>query len=282
MRRSSSSRPDKVCFSISSLPIGMLSLPACSSNSASQNRNFGAQSARISLCSTVVRRQFSGTRIAPRRASANSNTSISGLLYPRYAMRSPLATASLLLTNSMRCHRSRYVQSFPSKWIATLDGNCAAQRSMMREKFNSVVRLAELVERFAADAVEAQLGGPRQHQGAAARIAVQALERQRLEHGLPAAGADRQPADVVGVFHDRELRRVGAQARVLGRIDARVLEHAQEEGGGPSRRRCSGRARFPAPPCTACPASTARAWPPCKARRSSAPRRTARQRSSCR
>src|SRR5439155_575818 len=85
-------------------------------------RHFGAQSARISLCSTVVRRQFSGTRIAPRRASANSNTSISGLLYPRYAMRSPLATASLLLTNSMRCHRSRYVQSFPSKWIATLDG----------------------------------------------------------------------------------------------------------------------------------------------------------------
>src|SRR5438046_4872053 len=159
MRRSSSSRPDKVCFSISRLPIGMPSFLACSSTSASQNRNFGAQSARSSLCSAAVRRQFSGTRIAPSRASANSNTSISGLLYPRYAMRSPFATASLPLTKSMHCHRSRYVQSFPSKWIATLDGNCAAQRSMMREKFNSVVRLAELVERFAADAVEAQLGG---------------------------------------------------------------------------------------------------------------------------
>src|SRR6266513_1973897 len=232
MRRSSSSRPDKVCFSLSSLPIGMPSLLACSSNSASQNRNFGAQSARISLCSTVVRRQFSGTRIAPSRASANSNTSISGLLYPRYAMRSPLATASLLLTNSMRCHRSRYVQSFPSKWIATLDGHCAAQRSMMREKFNSVVRLAGLVERLAADAIEAQLGGPWQHQRSAARIAVQALERQRLEHRLPAAGADRELAEVVGVFHDRELRRVGAQPRVLRRIDARVLEHAQEQATG--------------------------------------------------
>src|SRR2546422_8318064 len=76
--------------------------------------------------------------------------------------------------------------------MAILDGNCAAQRSMMRARFNSLVRFSGLVERFAADAVEAQLGGPRQHQGAAARIAVQALERQRLEHGLPAAGADRQ------------------------------------------------------------------------------------------
>src|SRR6266851_6591190 len=232
MRRSSSSRPDKFCFSLSSLPIGMPSFPACSSNSGSENRNFGAQSTRISLCSAAVRRQFSGTRIAPSRASANSNTSISGLLYPRYAIRSPFATASFLLMKSMRCHRARYVQSFPSKWMATLDGNCAAQRSMMRERFNSVVRLAGLVERLAADAVEAQLGGPRQHQGTAARIAVQALERQRLEHRLPAAGADRQPAEVVGVFHDRELRCIGAQSRVLGRIDARVLEHAQEEAAG--------------------------------------------------
>src|SRR5882672_11314917 len=213
-------------------PRGMPNFLPCSSNSGSEKRNLGEQSARISLCSAAVRRQFSGTRIAPSRASANSNTSISGLLYPRYATRSPFATASLLLAKSMRCQRSRYVQSFPSKWIATLDGNCAAQRSMMRARFNSIVRFSGLVERFAADAVEAQLGGPRQHQGSAARIAVQALERQRLEHRLPAAGADRQPADVVGVFHDRELRRIGAQARVLGRIDARVLEHAQEEGAG--------------------------------------------------
>src|SRR5205807_5437303 len=232
MRRSSSSRPDKACFSVSSLPSGMPSFLACSSNSASQNRNVGAQSARISLCSAAVRRQFSGTRIAPSRASANSNASISGLLYPRYAIRSPFATASLLLMKSMRCHRSRYVQSFSSKWMATLDGHCAAQRSMMREKFNSVVRLAGLVERLAADAIEAQLGGPRQHQGSAARIAVQALERQRLEHRLPSAGADRELAQVVGVFHDRELRRVGAQPRVLGRIDARVLEHAQQPPAG--------------------------------------------------
>src|SRR5262245_35276282 len=66
----------------------------------------------------------------------------------------------------------------------------------------SVIRFAGLVERLAADPVEAQLRRPGQHQRAAPRIAVQALERQVLQHRLPAASADREPAQLVRVFHD--------------------------------------------------------------------------------
>src|SRR5687768_4297245 len=70
-----------------------------------------------------------------------------------------------------------------------------ARDPLVRGSKASIVRFTRLIERFAAGAVEAQLRGPRQHQGAAARVAVHALERQRLEHRLPAAGADGEAAD---------------------------------------------------------------------------------------
>src|SRR5947208_7396522 len=86
--------------------------------------------------------------------------------------------------------------------------------------FALVVGLARLVERFAADAIEAELGSPGKHESTAARVAVKALERERFQHRLAAAGADGERADRVGVLHDRVLRRVGPQASLLGRIDA--------------------------------------------------------------
>src|SRR5438270_10144173 len=83
-----------------------------------------------------------------------------------------------------------------------------------------VVRLAGLVERLAADAIEAEFGGPWQHQRAAAAVAIDALQRQRFQHGLTATGADRQRRDLVGALHRGILRGVSAQHLLLARIRA--------------------------------------------------------------
>src|SRR5262245_11319276 len=98
--------------------------------------------------------------------------------------------------------------SKPWKCSATLDGKCSAHRSTIRARL--IVRLARFVERLAADTIEAQLGGPGQHQGATARVAIQTLERQALQHGLAAAGSDRESAERIGVLHDGVLRRISA------------------------------------------------------------------------
>src|SRR6476661_10061130 len=64
---------------------------------------------------------------------------------------------------------------------------------------SSLVRFARLVQRLAPEPVEADFGRPRQHERAATAVAVDALERQALQHGLAAAGADRLGRDGVGV-----------------------------------------------------------------------------------
>ncbi len=62
---------------------------------------------------------------------------------------------------------------------AGLSGVNAAFRSMRSERsiFELVVRFAGLVQRFAADAVETEFGGPWQHQRAAAAVAINPLQR---------------------------------------------------------------------------------------------------------
>ena len=96
------------------------------------------------------------------------------------------------------------------KRIAGLSGAKAALRSMRSERSMSLARnrieaqpslvlFARLVQRLAAEPVEANLRGPRQHQRAAAAIAIDALERQVLEHCQAAAGADRLGGDRIRI-----------------------------------------------------------------------------------
>src|ERR1700686_5380772 len=96
---------------------------------------------------------------------------------------------------------------------AGLSGVNAAWRAMRSERsmFELVVRFAVLVQCFPADAVETEFGGPWQHQRAAAAVTVHALQRQRFQHRLAAAGTYRQRRDLVGAFHRGILRGVGTQ-----------------------------------------------------------------------
>src|SRR6187455_400426 len=97
----------------------------------------------------------------------------------------------------------------PAKWIAGLSGANAALRSIRSERsMTSVVLLTRLVQRLAPEAIEANLRGPRQHQRAAAAVAIDALERQILQHRLAAASADRLRGERVRVLHHCVLRRV--------------------------------------------------------------------------
>src|SRR3954465_306884 len=109
----------------------------------------------------------------------------------------------------MRSVRAAYVRVAAAKWTAALSGANAALRSMRSERsMTSVVLLARLVQRLAAEAIEADLGGPRQHPRAAAAIAIDAFQGQALEHRLAAAGANGLRGECVGVLHHGELRRV--------------------------------------------------------------------------
>src|SRR5258708_16853949 len=101
--------------------------------------------------------------------------------------------------------------------IAGLLGANASFHSMRSERsiFELVVRRAGLVQRLAADAVETEFGGPRQHQRAAAAVAIDPLQRQRFQHRLSTAGADRKRPELVGAFHLGILRRVSAQPLLL-------------------------------------------------------------------
>jgi hypothetical protein len=68
---------------------------ACSvaaTNSASTNSRRGAARASRARCSAGARRQFSGMKIAPSRAQANSADSMAALLVPSQDTRSPAAT----------------------------------------------------------------------------------------------------------------------------------------------------------------------------------------------
>ena len=127
-----------------------------------------------------------------------------------------LQRARCLLDASTETPRSSRIS--PSKMIAGLSGVNAAFRSMRSERsiFELVVQFAGLVQRFAADAVETEFGGPRQHQRTAAAVAIDPLQRQRFQHRLAAAGADRQRRDLVGAFHRGILRGIGAQHLLLG------------------------------------------------------------------
>src|ERR1700683_889372 len=97
--------------------------------------------------------------------------------------------------------------------IAGLSGVNAAFRSMRSERsiVELVVRFAGFVQRFAADAVETEFGGPWQHQRTAAAVAVDPLEGARLQHRLGAAGAERKRRELVGALHRRILRGVSTQ-----------------------------------------------------------------------
>src|ERR1700682_3540941 len=123
---------------------------------------------------------------------------------------------------SMRALNAAYLRTSPSKMVAGLSGVNAAFRSMRSERsiFELIVRLAGLVQRLAADAVETELGGPWQHQRTAAAVAIDPLQRQRFQHRLAAAGADRQRRDLAGAFHRGILRGVSAQNLFLARIGA--------------------------------------------------------------
>src|SRR5882762_5458739 len=90
--------------------------------------------------------------------------------------------------------------------------------SSERSILELVVRFAGLVQRLAANAVETEFGGPWQHQRTAPAVAIDSLQRQRFQHGLTAAGANRQSRDLVGAFHRGILRGIGAQHLFLGWI----------------------------------------------------------------
>src|SRR5437870_12121869 len=95
-------------------------------------------------------------------------------------------------------------------WVATPRPKGAVQSRPL------IVLLAGLIQALPAQAVEADLGGPRQHQRAAAAVAIDALETEVLEHGLAAAGADGLGGERVGVLHHGVLGRIGAQHLLLG------------------------------------------------------------------
>src|SRR3954469_1616745 len=88
------------------------------------------------------------------------------------------------------------------RWLSCLARTPRCGRSDYRGP-PSIVRFASLVQRLAPDPVEAKLGGPGQHQRAAAAVAVDALQRERAKHGLTAAGADRERGELIGPLHDR-------------------------------------------------------------------------------
>src|SRR5260370_40831953 len=115
--------------------------------------------------------------------------------------------------------------------MASLSGVKAALRSMRWERsiagvislvLISLVLLAGLVERLAADAVEADFRGPGQHERATAAVAIDALKRETLQHRLPAAGADRLHRAGIGVLHHGVLGGIGAQQELLARVRARL------------------------------------------------------------
>src|SRR5262245_12903403 len=120
---------------------------------------------------------------------------MSGWLAARMAMRSPRPMPSCDFSARavcvMRCARAAYVRAVSPKRIAGLSGANAALRSIRSARSTSFVLLARLVQRLAPQPVEADFGGPRQHQRAAAAVAIDALQRQTPQHGLAAAGADR-------------------------------------------------------------------------------------------
>src|SRR6187399_306326 len=118
----------------------------------------------------------------------------------------------------------------PAKWIAGLSGANAALRSIRSERsMTSVVLLARLVQRLASEAIETDLGGPWQHQRAAAAVAIDAFERQAFQHRLSAAGADRLGGERVRVLHHGVLRRIGTQHLFLGGIGARLAYRLEPE-----------------------------------------------------
>ena len=73
-----------------------------------------------------------------------------------------------------------------------IGGIIVALTAVADSRLDLFVAFAGLVQALAPQAVYAQLGGPRQHQAAAACVAIEALQRQALHHALAAAGADRQ------------------------------------------------------------------------------------------
>src|SRR5262245_14869101 len=111
-----------------------------------------------------------------------------------------------------------------------------SERSIAAVTSRSFVGLAELVARLAADAVGAEFRRPWQHQRAAAAVAIDALERQALEHRLPAAGAERLRRDGVGVLHHRVLGGVGAQHLLLARIGTPLGDRLEPERLGQLQR----------------------------------------------
>src|SRR3954447_17757501 len=114
------------------------------------------------------------------------------------------------------------------RWLSCLARTPRCDRSDCRGP-PSVVRFAGLVQRLAPDPVEAELGCPGQHQRAAAAIAIDALEWQRAEHGLSAAGPDRERGELIGALHHGILRGIGTQYLLLARIGARLGDRLEPD-----------------------------------------------------
>src|SRR6476619_7523484 len=111
--------------------------------------------------------------------------------WPIQATRSPRSTPvaiSAWPAASTRRQSAAYVQASPGIATAMRALASRAWRSSAAGKLSnavtprSIVRFARLVERLAPETVEAELGRPRQHQRAAAAVAIEPLERQRLQH----------------------------------------------------------------------------------------------------
>jgi len=110
----------------------------------------------------------------------------------RILTRSPLRTSIERAVWSILNQKSRYEMSAPSKCRAAFAGDCAAQRSTMRER--SIVGLARFVQRFAPDPVEVTIA---------------------FEGGIPVGldGERLDPVDLVDRLHAL------AGAHGVGRID---------------------------------------------------------------
>src|SRR3954465_10939851 len=109
----------------------------------------------------------------------------------------------------------------PRPWRNTTSGPAPASRQASgvasTSRMSDMTVIFELpVEAEAAEQLEAHLGAPRQHDRAAARVAVVLLEREVAHQRAAAAGANRECRHLWRSLHGRVRRRPGAP-QLLGR-----------------------------------------------------------------
>src|SRR6476659_10442962 len=98
-------------------------------------------------------------------------------------------------SRNSRAGASRRCQSFSHPLLCGLcsglryNARLSAGLEGSQSRQASIVLFARLIKRLVADAIETDFRGPRQHERAAAAVAIDTLQRQALEHGLAAARA---------------------------------------------------------------------------------------------